>query len=1109
MNHMEARVLEALGLQLGGDHQMMHTKMSCVIDSGADEPLPTPTPTPEPLSTIGLRTLYASSDLAPKTEVLYDGKPSALVARAARWAARSDPLRSRTLSPKSAVNLALQPATTDAEYAVLEAAICKPPIYSSVQNLLEYISRVDEQAFSGHLGVQVTRLHLDRASITECPVARIRPIERAIRSPGSHPVRSVDTPTQTAAIDETATVRFIIVATDPSGTYSNAEYERRVSNMVSELLSVPGKRPAKRHVPDYPVTITKQKYAEHIEMIINCQLPNTADAEKLAHAVDEMTRAELETALNITASSSKTKGLQVLEKQESVVVSSVSNSSPPSPLRPTTPPDAYGGTRETLANAMSTAAQAKAKEMDAAKHADDAAEHLQRAQDRLSDAKQEKAQADLDHRSAMRALEEAQRDEYEQAPADAVDTTVSTSPPPSLLVQRALADAERTKLNVQDAHRNLEAAQDRVTTAEAAVDNAESSLAAAQESTQAAEEQLQTAESKIVPPPPPAPPAPAEFGVALEMQITDDQFNVLTYRACLADLINDQLKRMGSETGRSPPMMKEPDDITINRSPRTGPRFTLAIVTDLPSEEIATALAGYLDGEMNCPKSPAKILSKSPPTALIGTSVAAAAWSTGAGIVFSMQAEDEDYDPDRYKKDLSDLATNLLSNSRSLVPSNVTITREPEFGPQFNVTVGMHVPNIESARKLRNRLKATSTSGLGSLLGPEAKIISKTTPICETFHPIASAADDWQRQEGTTQNGQSQDQRPAQQLAPAPQPVQEYKRRPSTNFTVSVIDDECSSEEYREIVTQIVTKEAMRLQLGVVRPTDVAIRKVSAKKGVTLRIGVTMADAESSRQLAKAMKASNINTITQAFLNCAKVISDRLTPVVELDDEKEASCLQVKGKPAGITVSLDVADPAFDEATYRRKLAELITSQMKASEASGREDRLMPTEVSPDDVFLHRQPKTGPKFTLYAEICAPDEPSALAVAFRLEEVNPDDIGLVFGDEVNVTSVTEPAVELLNPPPKPRPAPGPSHQGSTRSWRDDALGNPTKQLGCAYEVTPSAAIPGRNKQKLYAVTVKECQELCCGMYSTWCKSFDYHKGKSACDLNDKDADDVGG
>ena len=138
-----------------------------------------------------------------------------------------------------------------------------------------------------------------------------------------------------------------------------------------------------------------------------------------------------------------------------------------------------------------------------------------------------------------------------------------------------------------------------------------------------------------------------------------------------------------------------------------------------------------------------------------------------------------------------------------------------------------------------------------------------------------------------------------------------------------------------------------------------------------------------------------------------------------------------------------------------------------------------------------------------------DEPSALAVAVQLEEVKPDDIGLVLGDEVNVTSVTDPSVELLNPQPKPKPTPGPKRPGSTRTWRDDALGNPTKQLGCAYEVTPSSAIPGRNKQKLYAVTVKECQELCCGMYSMWCKSFDYHKGKSACDLNDKDAEDVGG
>jgi hypothetical protein len=45
---------------------------------------------------------------------------------------------------------------------------------------------------------------------------------------------------------------------------------------------------------------------------------------------------------------------------------------------------------------------------------------------------------------------------------------------------------------------------------------------------------------------------------------------------------------------------------------------------------------------------------------------------------------------------------------------------------------------------------------------------------------------------------------------------------------------------------------------------------------------------------------------------------------------------------------------------------------------------------------------------------------------------------------------------------------------------------------------NAAIKGHNEQNLKRVTVKECREFCDGY--DWCKSFDYYKGKSACDLS---------
>jgi len=54
---------------------------------------------------------------------------------------------------------------------------------------------------------------------------------------------------------------------------------------------------------------------------------------------------------------------------------------------------------------------------------------------------------------------------------------------------------------------------------------------------------------------------------------------------------------------------------------------------------------------------------------------------------------------------------------------------------------------------------------------------------------------------------------------------------------------------------------------------------------------------------------------------------------------------------------------------------------------------------------------------------------------------------------------------------------------------------------------NAAISGHNTQSLTGVTVEDCMERCCE--NDWCKSFDYTKGTSKCDLSNMSADEVGG
>jgi len=55
--------------------------------------------------------------------------------------------------------------------------------------------------------------------------------------------------------------------------------------------------------------------------------------------------------------------------------------------------------------------------------------------------------------------------------------------------------------------------------------------------------------------------------------------------------------------------------------------------------------------------------------------------------------------------------------------------------------------------------------------------------------------------------------------------------------------------------------------------------------------------------------------------------------------------------------------------------------------------------------------------------------------------------------------------------------------------------------------PKAAISGHNKKHLTGQTVESCARACFG--ESWCKSFDWYKGKGGCDLSDKSAADVGG
>ena len=61
----------------------------------------------------------------------------------------------------------------------------------------------------------------------------------------------------------------------------------------------------------------------------------------------------------------------------------------------------------------------------------------------------------------------------------------------------------------------------------------------------------------------------------------------------------------------------------------------------------------------------------------------------------------------------------------------------------------------------------------------------------------------------------------------------------------------------------------------------------------------------------------------------------------------------------------------------------------------------------------------------------------------------------------------------------------------------------------YDKTTNAAIYGYNNKHLTGVTPEECACACDQETSFECKSFDYYKNSSACDLSSKSADDVGG
>jgi len=63
------------------------------------------------------------------------------------------------------------------------------------------------------------------------------------------------------------------------------------------------------------------------------------------------------------------------------------------------------------------------------------------------------------------------------------------------------------------------------------------------------------------------------------------------------------------------------------------------------------------------------------------------------------------------------------------------------------------------------------------------------------------------------------------------------------------------------------------------------------------------------------------------------------------------------------------------------------------------------------------------------------------------------------------------------------------------------------IGGTYELTRNAAISGHNTRPLSNVSVRSCQAAC--DKQSWCKSFDYYKGKKRCDLSNKRASDVGG
>jgi hypothetical protein len=66
-------------------------------------------------------------------------------------------------------------------------------------------------------------------------------------------------------------------------------------------------------------------------------------------------------------------------------------------------------------------------------------------------------------------------------------------------------------------------------------------------------------------------------------------------------------------------------------------------------------------------------------------------------------------------------------------------------------------------------------------------------------------------------------------------------------------------------------------------------------------------------------------------------------------------------------------------------------------------------------------------------------------------------------------------------------------------------NSSSQAG--FQVFPNAAISGHNTRTLSNVSVAACKAAC--SQETWCKSFDFHKGKAKCDLSNMSAQDVGG